>query len=74
MSGDLRSHLSLPNDISLRCLESFKMQKFESKAYQKVAESVLGHHYLLKLLDYTLKTAWFEAPTNYDLAVFLVLR
>lgn len=31
---------------------------------------LLGHHYLSKLLDYTLKRAWFEAPANWDLAVF----
>lgn len=53
---------------------SFKKQGFESEAHQKGAESIpynqlLEHHCLSKLLAYTLKRAWFEAPANWDLVV-----
>lgn len=78
MSIDLHSHLSLPNNISLRCLDVILDAKVStglkarpiSKEVNLLLYNLLGGSLSPKLLHHILKPAWSEAQTSWDLAVF----
>lgn len=58
-----------------RCHYRYKsFKRFENKTPKRsqisYCNNLFGHHSLSKLLDHTLKSTWFEAQANSDLAVF----